>query len=283
MLDELPDLSGRLAVVTGATGVLGQEIVARLHEAGARLRLIGRDGDRLKQAAARLSGDVEIRSLDRGGVEPAAARAALGDVDILVNKAAIQGPIGPAWENGWDAWREAIEIDLLSPVLLARVAAAGMRKRSWGRIISVSGGGATGARPNFTSYAVAKTGLVRFSEILAAELTESGVTVNTIAPGAFQSSLTGEVMAAAEGSGASELRVAQGLTADVTRETVRLAASLCLFLASDASAGITGRLIAARWDDWQALPTHAAALAATDLFTLRRITPQDRGINWGSK
>jgi len=282
---EAARLDGRLAVVTGANGALGRAIVCALAEPGASLRLIGRNAAAIDALAETLpsTGSISRCIVDLTKPSEDEIAAAVVDADILINNAAIQGPIGPVWQNDWSAWLETLQVDLLSPVALARAAAPGMLARGWGRIISISGGGATGPRPNFTAYAVAKTGLVRFTETMAAELVSSGVTVNAIAPGAFKSSLTEDVLAAGDASGKQELAVASNLGTQATSDTIGFAARLCVFLATEAASGISGRLLAARWDDWENLPEHADALAESDLFTLRRITPQDRGIAWGSK
>lgn len=279
-------LTGRLAVISGATGVLGRKIAEDLAEAGAELRLLGRDPCALEPLALGLSQQygrkVEVAFTDFSSMEPNDAFNLIEDADILVNAAAIQGPIGAAWNNDWQAWREAVEVNMFAPVLLSSLAAKAMCNRGWGRIINISGGGATSPRPNFSSYAVAKTGLARFTEILAAELSSPNVTANAVAPGAFRSSLTAQVLRAGKNSGGAELNATRQLDDLSTRQTVTLASALCLFLTGESAGGISGRLIAAKWDDWKSLPDHLDELTASDLFTLRRITPKDRGLTWGS-
>jgi NAD(P)-dependent dehydrogenase (short-subunit alcohol dehydrogenase family) len=148
-----------------------------------------------------------------------------------------------------------------------------------GSIINLSGGGATSPRPNFSAYATAKAGLVRFSETLARELAEFHIRVNAVAPGAMNTAMQRAVLdagAARAGEKEYQLALEQGRDGGAPPER---AAELCLFLASPDAAGISGRLISAVWDDWPALGGRPE-LAASDIYTLRRIVPEDRGMQW---
>jgi 3-oxoacyl-[acyl-carrier protein] reductase len=155
-----------------------------------------------------------------------------------------------------------------------------MKKRETGSIINISGGGATGPRPNFTAYGTSKAGLVRFSETLAEELKPNKVRVNCIAPGPMQTDLLAEVLESQAGE--KEINAAQKVFkgAGACMDSV---ADLALFLASDRSKNITGKLISAQWDDWEAWPKHIDQLNDSDVYTLRRITGRDRGHSWGDK
>jgi len=201
-------------------------------------------------------------------------------VDVLVNNAAILGPIGKVWENDWAAWQKTIRVNLLTPVELCRACASWMITRRQGKIINLSGGGATGPRPNFSAYATAKVGLVRFSEILAHEIGAMNVQVNCVAPGPMNTEMLQAVLRAGpEKAGATEyaqaLKWVEGGGASPER-----AADLCVFLASPDSDHITGKLISAVWDSWESLLEHCDELADSDIYTLRRIVPRDRGLDW---
>jgi len=210
----------------------------------------------------------------------ARARELYPTLDVLVNNAAIQGPVGPSWENSWDEWQATLQVDLLAPIALCRLAVPWMAERGHGKIINLSGGGATSPRPNFSAYAAAKTALVRFSETLAAETRELGMEVNCIAPGAMPTAMLESIAAsgpslAGQGEYGTALRVFQeGSTA------LKRAAALCVFLASPESDGISGRLISAVWDPWERLPAQLDQLRESDVYTLRRIVPKDRGMDW---
>ncbi len=143
-----------------------------------------------------------------------------------------------------------------------------------------TGGGATSPRPLLSAYAASKAAVVRFAETLAEEVRGTGTDVNAIAPGALNTRLLDEVLAAGpERVGdafyerALEQQSAGGTPLD-------LPARLALFLASAESDGITGKLISAPWDPWEQFPSHAEDLRGTDVYTLRRIVPADRGLSW---
>jgi len=227
-------LAGRVAVVTGGTRGLGLEIVRAYEAAGARVI-----------AAGRADADV---------TDPEACAALVdraGAVTVLVNNAGVLGPAGPLEDNDWEAWVETVRVNLLGTVAMCRAVLPGMRARGYGKIINLSGGGATAGRPNFSAYSASKTAVVRFTETLAGEL--DGIDVNAIAPGALPTDMLDEVIAAGY-----ERIEPMGFE----RPT-----ALAVFLASAASDGITGRLIAAQWDDWESL----RAPLPDDLYTLRRI------------
>src|ERR1700730_18241710 len=167
-----------LAVVTGGSRGLGKLCAGELAAHGANLLLVARDQPALADVASEIKAKYPARqvttlSCDLG--DPDASRRLretadrLGGAEILVNNAAVQGPIGPVWEVPWREFEEAFRLDFLVPVALCRALIPRMKTRGRGWIINISGGGATEPRPMFTAYAAAKTALVRFSETLAAE------------------------------------------------------------------------------------------------------------------
>lgn len=282
----------RKVVITGASRGLGKKIAEKFWSAGADLALVARDEPALKSLVdeLKLNGreeqTVEFFACDLAnmGIIPgliANIKDKFGNPDVLVNNAGIQGPIGPLQENNWEEWQRCLHVTLLVPVLLCRGFVPAMVKGHYGKIINISGGGATRARPNFTSYATAKCGLVRFTETLAEELKGSGVCVNCVAPGAMKSEMTREIIkAGAKKAGELEYRNALKLL-DSNDSIQNKAADLILFLASDDSNGITGKIISSVWDPWNELHEHIEELKNSDVYTLRRIVPKDRGMEWG--
>ena len=216
----------------------------------------------------------------RGLVEEAASK--LGGLDILVCNAGIYGPKGPIDELDWASWVEAIQINLLGTVLCCRLFLPLLRKSPRGKIILLSGGGATKPLPFLSAYAASKAGVVRFGETLAGELAECGIDVNSVAPGALNTRMLQEVLDA----GPEKVGPAFYRSAMDQREKggtpLDSGANLCLYLASDESNGITGKLISATWDPWREFAEHRQDLAKTDIYTLRRIVPGERGLSWGS-
>jgi NAD(P)-dependent dehydrogenase (short-subunit alcohol dehydrogenase family) len=205
----------------------------------------------------------------------------LGGLDGLVNNAGIYGPKGLTEEVDWTAWAKAVEINLFGTVLPCRAVLPGFRKRGTGKIINLSGGGATAPLPRFSAYAASKAAVVRFTETLAEELRGTAIDVNAVAPGALNTRLLDEAIAAGPsqvGQAFYDRALKQKADGGAPLEK---GAALCAFLLSSESDGITGRLLSAVWDPWADLPGRRAELAESDVYTLRRIVPKDRGRNWG--
>jgi NAD(P)-dependent dehydrogenase (short-subunit alcohol dehydrogenase family) len=196
-------------------------------------------------------------------------------VEILVNNAGVQGAIGPFAAADLAGWRKVFEINLFAAVRLCRGLIEPMRKRGRGKIVNLSGGGAASPRAGFSAYGASKCALVRFSETLAQELAGTGIDVNCMAPGALNTGMLDEVIAAGPGEREYERAIKQRAGGGASMER---AADLAAFLASPASDRITGRLISAVWDKWPELAAHREELG--DIYTLRRITPEDRGKAW---
>jgi NAD(P)-dependent dehydrogenase (short-subunit alcohol dehydrogenase family) len=286
------DLSGRNAIITGASQGLGLSIARAYVEAGASVAICARDEASLSAAQD------ELRSLSRDGQEIVAQRADVaeandvsrfvdsalaqfGRIDILVNNAGVYGPLGAIEEIDWAAWVRAIEINLLGSVLFCRALLPHFKQNRSGKIIQLSGGGATNPLPRISAYAASKAAVVRFAETLAEEVREFGIDVNSIAPGALNTRLLDEVLAAGpervgENFYNRSIKQKESGGAGLQKGT-----DLALFLASPASDGVTGKLISAVWDPFPEFPEHAADLQKTDVYTLRRIVPKDRGLKWG--
>lgn len=278
-------------VITGASWGLGKKITEKFWFAGADLALIARDRDALKKMVDELKPEIQEHQVIKFFVCDLTdlktipnlienIKDKFGDPEILINNAGMQGPIGPLQENDWGEWQKCLNVILLAPVLLCRGFLPGMINKRYGKIINISGGGATKSRPNFTSYATSKCGLVRFTETLAEEIKELGIYANCVAPGAMKSKMTSEIIGAGpRKAGENEYEIAMKLLND--ESNLNRAADMVLFLASDKSDGITGKLISAVWDPWIELPEHLEELRKSDVYTLRRILPKDRGMDWG--
>jgi 3-oxoacyl-[acyl-carrier protein] reductase len=285
-------LAGRKAIITGANRGLGLEIARRFLAAGADIAICARDEELLTAEAAALTklgqGRVVHDKLDvtseadcRRFVERAIAE--LGYLDVLVNNAGIYGPMGPIETVDWAKWVDAVQINLMGSVIMSRCVLGHMKARGRGSIIQISGGGATNPLPGISAYAASKAAIVRFIETLSQEVKAFGIDANAIAPGALNTRLLDEVLAAGPekvGKEFYERSVAQGRDGGIP---LSKGADLVVFLASDAARGITGKLISALWDKWEEWPKHAQELASSDVYTLRRITGRERGQNWGDR
>ncbi|MFZ3354870.1 MAG: SDR family oxidoreductase [Xanthobacteraceae bacterium] len=284
-------LAGRFALVTGASQGLGEEIAKQFVSEGASVLLCARSEPRLQTAARQLAmvardgQKVLARAADvskRHDVDRVVADTldAFKRIDILVNNAGVYGPIGPTHELDWDAWVDAININLIGLAYACRAVTPIMVRQKFGKIINLSGGGATNPLPRMTSYAASKAAVVRLTESLALDLKPHGIDVNAIAPGALDTRLLDQVLDAGPENVGAEFHRHMMRIKEQGGTPLSVGAKLAVYLASDESHGITGRLLAAAWDKWPTLHERAAELETTDIYTLRRIVPTDRGRQW---
>ena len=277
-----------LAIVTGASRGLGRLCARELAAHGVNLLLVARNQTALADVAVETKMKYPGREVTTLGCDlrdPDASERVreaadqLGQIDILVNNAAVQGPIGSAWNVPWREFEEAVRLDFLVPVALCRALIPSMRAMGRGWIINISGGGATGPRPMFTAYAAAKTALVRFTETLAIETERYGIRVNAVAPGAFASGITKVVHSCAENAGAAEAATAQRLLDSEDTANAEKAARLVVYLTVGEGRDVTGKLISAVWDRWDSFHRHPKVVGHKDVFTLRRILPEERNLS----
>lgn len=283
-------LSNKGILITGANRGLGKEIARACLQQGANLLLCARDAGLLEETCRELRdfaspeqtvlaevGDVSNEQDVRRLV--ARAESALPQFNCIVNNAAILGPKGLLETTDWNEWIHTLEVNLLGTVLVCRSALPIFRRRGQGKIVNLSGGGATTPRPRFSAYAVSKAAIVRFTETLAEETKGSGIDVNAIAPGTLNTRLLDEVVTAGrEKAGEEYDRVLRQKQEGC--ESIENAAALCVFLLSSESDGISGKLISAVWDPWKTLSKRREELSASDIYTLRRIRPEDRAQRW---
>jgi NAD(P)-dependent dehydrogenase (short-subunit alcohol dehydrogenase family) len=282
-------LNNILAVVTGASQGLGRAIADEFVKEGAHVALCARDANLINGAAddlKRVAGPAQkiFASACDVSVEADvekffdAVRSRLGPVNVLVNNAGVYGPKGESEKVDFQEWKRSIEINLYGTFLPCRFVIRQMKELRRGKIINLSGGGATAPLPRISGYAASKAAVVRLTETLAEELREFSIDVNAIAPGALNTRLLEEVLTAGAdmvGKAFYEKSLKQRDSGGVPLEK---AARLCVYLASEMSDGITGKLISAQWDPWEKLHEFREQLAKSDVYTLRRIVPEDRGL-----
>jgi len=287
-------LHGKIAIITGANQGLGLEIARKYVSAGASVVMCARNGDLLLKVREELARElvagqvieaIPVDVSDPKSVEQLveAVIQRFGRIDILVNNAGIYGPMGPIEAVDWADWIQAIEINLFGSILMCRAVLPVMKEQQRGKIIQLSGGGATNPMPNISAYAVSKAAIVRFAETLAEEVREFDIDVNAIAPGALNTRMLDEVLAAGPekvGQAFFDRSIKQKESGGAGLDQ---GTDLALFLASAASDGITGKLISAVWDNWEHWPEHFDELNSSDVYTLRRIAGRDRGFLWGDK
>jgi len=286
-------LQDKVAIITGASQGLGLEIAKKYLEAGASVAVCARNTKLLKKAHGLLSPmasagqQVVARGADVSKMADVKklvrfVEREFGRIDILVNNAGVYGPKGGIEDVDWLEWKNAIEINLYGSILMCRAVLPHFKARQNGKIIQLSGGGATNPLPKISAYAVSKAAIVRFVETLAEEVKEHGIDVNAIAPGALNTRMLDEVLSAGPAK-VGETFYQRALKQRQTGGTpLEKGADLAVFLGSSLTDGITGKLISAAWDPWSELPKHMDELNGSDIYTLRRIVPKDRGKKWGN-
>jgi NAD(P)-dependent dehydrogenase (short-subunit alcohol dehydrogenase family) len=279
-------LGGKTIVVTGGSMGLGRAAAGACLEAGANVFLCSRHRRDLDGALASMAAggraaarEADVSRPEQVGALLAAAQERYGRIDGLIHCAAVIGPIGPLADTDPEEWFEALRINLFGAMVVAREAIRRMRTTGGGRLVLFSGGGAGFAFPNYSSYACAKVAVVRLVETLAQEVGADGIEVNALAPGFVKTRMHDETLAAGERAGAAYLESTRRQLAEggVPPEVGARAAA---FLVSDAARGITGKFVAAPYDSVAEWPGHLDELRSTDIFTLRRIVPRDRGMAW---
>lgn len=202
-------------------------------------------------------------------------------VDGLVCCAGSHGEVGPAVRADPARWSATVRANLDGTFNTIRAAHRLLvRARRRAKIVCFAGGGATKARANFSGYGIAKTGVVRLVETIAEEEVNAPLDINAVAPGAIATRLTDEIIAlgpdiAGQGEFDSALKQKAGGGASLEH-----ALDLVEWLLSEKSDGISGKLLSAPWDPWNRLSEHAKSLAKSDVYTLRRILPKDRGMKF---
>lgn len=287
-------LAGKKAIITGANQGLGFEIAKKYVQAGADVMLCARNATLLDAARAELevmampgqkivadvadvASELDVQALVANTLK------ALGGCHILVNNAGVYGPKGEIESLDWAEWVKTIEINVYGSILMCRALLPHFKAQRYGKVIQLSGGGATNPLPLISAYAVSKAAIVRFAETLAEEVRGIGIDVNAIAPGALNTRMLDEILQAGPekvGQAFYDKSLQQKESGGAPLDK---GADLALFLASAASDGITAKLISAVWDDWEHWPDHLDELSSSDAYTLRRIAGRDRGFTWGDK
>jgi 3-oxoacyl-[acyl-carrier protein] reductase len=287
-------LANRQAIITGGNQGLGLQIAMNFVIAGADVMICGRNRSLLESARAKLEliaspgqkiatsvADVsKPNDVDRLVSETILT---LGGCHILVNNAGVYGPKGNIESIDWNDWLKTMDININGSVLMSRAVLPHFKENGYGKIIQLSGGGATNPLPLISAYAVSKAAIVRFSETLAEEVRGLGIDVNAIAPGALNTGMLDEILAAGPEQVGSEFYEKSLKQKGAGGTSLSHGAELAVFLASSKSDGVTGKLISALWDTWADWGEKVDELNASDIYTLRRITGRDRGITWGDK
>ena len=234
------DLSGKNALVTGASGGIGNQIARTLHAAGANVGLAGTRESVLQALADELGDGAHVLVADLSTAEGAAhlaakAEEAMGGLDILVNNAGITRD-GLAMRMKDEDWDAVLEVNLTSGFRLIRASLRGMMKRRQGRIIGITSVVGVTGNPGQANYAATKAGMIGMSKSLAQEVASRGITVNCVAPGFIATPMTDDLPEAQKEA------LTQTIPAGRLGEGNDIAAA-CLYLASDEAAYVTGQTL----------------------------------------
>lgn len=243
-------------ILTGSTSGLGSEIFNQLLNQKYNLILISKNKKKLikqKNIKDKINSKIHVYHCDLSNIN--SVKKVMNKIlkkfkyiDVLINNAGIWGPIGKFHNIDWNKWIEAININLLSSAYLIKSVLPGMRKRKKGKIIQLSGGGATKSMPNFSSYSVSKTGIVRFVETVARENKKFNIKINSLAPGAMNTNMLEIALKA------GKKKVGENYKNLIRQKKnggagFKKAIKLIIFLLNDNK--INGRLISAIWDKYE--------------------------------
>ncbi len=234
------DLTGKKALVTGATGGIGGAIAKALHGAGATVGISGRNEGKLAELAKELGDRVHVFAADLGTAEAvndlvAKATETLGGIDILVNNAGLtRDNLSMRMKD--EEWQEVLDVNLTAPFRLARAVQRGMMKQRFGRVINISSIVGTTGNPGQANYCASKAGMTGWTKAMAAEIASRGITVNCIAPGFIATAMTDAL------TDDQKARINATIPAGRMGSSEEIAAA-ALYLASDEAAYVSGQTL----------------------------------------
>ncbi len=234
------DLTGKNALITGASGGIGGAIARAVHARGATVAISGTRVEPLEALASELGERVHVLPCDLSDAEavdglPKAAAEAMGSVDILVNNAGVTKD-NLFMRMSDDDWSRVLDINLTSTMRLCRGSLRGMMKARWGRIINISSVVGTTGNPGQANYAASKAGMVGLSKSLAAEVASRGITVNCVAPGFITTAMTDKL------NDAQKEGIMGAIPAGRMGDAEEIAAAV-VYLASGEAAYVTGQTL----------------------------------------
>ena len=265
---------GKNILITGAGRGMGKRFAIGFAKLGARVGLLARSKGEIDVAhleiehsggnALRLRADVCDLELLATTVDR--MKVHYGPIDAVICAAGVLGPIGPFLGSSVKAWNDALQTNLVGVANTCRAVLPGMVERRSGKIVVLTGPGAEASRPNFSAYAASKTGVTRLVEVLSEELRDANVQINAVSPGSAYTTMTDEILHAAEILSAKETDAA-AQTRATGGTSPELQMELMQFLLSDSSNHISGKMLFVH-DDWKRL---AQASASGGAYTLRRV------------
>ena len=264
-------LSGKVAIITGGARGIGKSVAEAFVREGAKVIIASEIEDELIAA----SSDLEVDHIRTDVTEVNDVRnlinftvSKFGKIDILINAAGRQIPVGSVIDVDAEAWKKTVDINLTGTMLCCKFALKSMIANRKGKIINFGGGGAISPRPNFSAYASSKAAVLRFTETLAEEVRGYNIDVNAIHPGSVHTKMNEDVVdAGLKKAGDAEYKNALDVQSGNTVSLEQVQEFL-IFLSSKESDGLTGKTLYNVWDDWRSLTKDDIN---SSLYTLRRI------------
>lgn len=277
-------------IITGGTVGFGKALAEKFLNEGANISICSRNEQQLFDTQSELLSKFPNRiilvkkcdvSIEKDVKEFIAySLDTFKTIHVLILNAGVYGPMGPIETVSLDEWRKSIDINLFGVLLPCRELIPHFKQNKYGKIIVLSGGGATNPMPNLSSYATAKAAVVRLVETLSKELLSYNVDINAIAPGAMSTRMIQQVIDAGPEIVGDEFFKKNQNWKQNGATSMELGTDLAVYLSSDDSNGVTGKLISAQWDDWKNFGNHLNDLQNSDIYTIRRIVPEDRNKKW---
>ena len=272
-------LENRVALITGAGRGIGRAIAGAFAAEGAKLALAARTRAELDETARMVENagaetlvvlaDVTDESDVKAMVEQTLAR--FQTIDILVNSAGIAGPVGPVQANDVSEWVRTVQVNLIGSFLCCHAVLPVMLGQDRGRIVNLSGAGATNAWRDMSAYCSSKAAVVRLTETMSLELAETNVRVNVLGPGSVHTRMWEEILEGGTAAGNQELRERGEMVTTGGGASIDRAAELAVYLASDVLGELNGRLISATSEGFPFSGETVQRIMSTEAFMIRRV------------
>ena len=278
-----------ICIITGCSSGLGLEILKKLLKSKKIIYGISKNKKKLNKLKANLKKEniltknIVLKNLDiskeikvKKFIKNIISRHKR--IDVLINNAGINGPMGEFEKIKTDIWKKAFEVNFYGSFYFYKYVLPNMKKNRYGRIVQISGGGATSPFPMFTPYATAKSAIVRLAETLSKEVKkEHNIKINSIAPGTLNTKFTELKLKAGPKKIGSKHFLLMKKIKKYGGDDPSKAAELCLKLI-DKKNKLNGKIISAVWDNWEKFSKIQKKLNDNDVLTIRRISGRDRNL-----
>tara|TARA_B110000196_G_scaffold286057_1_gene269514 strand:+ start:723 stop:1544 length:822 start_codon:yes stop_codon:yes gene_type:complete len=270
-------LKNKISLITGAGRGIGELISKKLASEGSEVILVSRTQNEIKSVLNEIkknNGNGSAFTCDISNISEVKNLVVkifdnYSQIDILINNAGIIEPIGPLVKQDPILWKTCVENNLFGTFNMIHSVLPFMIKKNYGKIVNISGGGAFSPFPNFSSYATSKAAIIRLTETLAMEISNSNITVNAISPGMIKTNMTKKVVDTGLDAG-NEFEKAKKTLISGSSNIEKILDAL-LFLTTDESSKLSGKTIAAQWDNLDDIKNNISSIQNSDKLTMRRI------------